>query len=223
MRSIAKIICFSCIGGLTACSGYVEDKASAEFAPVYPEATATRSGPPTGSIYHSGASGIFAVDRRASQVGDILTINLNESFAAEKEQTSTADRSDSLTLTLPNTIGDVADKANMSATSAQKFAGKGDAKQSNKITGFVTVSVVRVFSNGHLEVLGQKVFNWSERKVFYFKALFNQILFYNFLTIAVVWRNRSLFDKYFSKIKCVHIRNSNYFRATAGSKKWHSC
>ena len=162
MRSIAKIICFSCIGGLTACSGYVEDKASAEFAPVYPEATATRSGPPTGSIYHSGASGIFAVDRRASQVGDILTINLNESFAAEKEQTSTADRSDSLTLTLPNTIGDVADKANMSATSAQKFAGKGDAKQSNKITGFVTVSVVRVFSNGHLEVLGQKKLTLSQ-------------------------------------------------------------
>ena len=89
MRSIAKIICFSFIGGLTACSGYVEDKASAEFAPVYPEATATRSGPPTGSIYHSGASGIFAVDRRASKVGDILTINLNESFAAEKAQTST--------------------------------------------------------------------------------------------------------------------------------------
>ena len=162
MRFFAKSICLSVLAGLTACSGYVEDKASVDFAPVYPEATTSRSGPPTGSIYHSGASGIFAVDRRASQVGDILTINLNESFAATKNQTSVADRSDTMTLQLPLNMTDAISEKGLSAGSSQKFSGSGDAKQSNNITGFVTVSVVRVFPNGHLEVLGQKKLTLSQ-------------------------------------------------------------
>ena len=74
-----------------------------------------------------------------------------------------------------------------------------------------------------INLYNAKIFDEVVRKgKLLIKKFPNQILFYNFLTVAVVWRNRSLFDKYFSKIKRVHIRNSNYCRVTAGSKKWHS-
>lgn len=162
MHFVAKVVSMSMIAGLAACSGYVEEIASVDFAPVYPEVTSTRSGPPTGSIYHSGASGIFAVDRRASKVGDILTVNLNEKFTAEKSQTSKAERTDEMGLTLPLKISDVDAAGGLKASSEQKFGGVGDAKQSNKLEGLVTVSVVRVFANGHLEVLGQKKLTLSQ-------------------------------------------------------------
>jgi len=67
-----------------------------------------------------------------------------------------------MTLQLPLNMTDAISEKGLSAGSSQKFSGSGDAKQSNNITGFVTVSVVRVFPNGHLEVLGQKKLTLSQ-------------------------------------------------------------
>lgn len=48
-----------------------------------------------------------------------------------------------------------ADNALTSGT-AQSFAGSGNAAQSNSLTGRVSVTVVRVFDNGNMGILGQK-------------------------------------------------------------------
>ncbi|WP_439143605.1 flagellar basal body L-ring protein FlgH [Planktotalea sp.] len=151
MSFITKAFAPLLLCALGACSTYVEDEASRAFQPVMPEAL-YRTGPADGSIYHANAPGLFAVEQRASKVGDILTIALNESFQATKSQTATAAKSDSLSLSVPNLLNvPVA-----STGSAQNFEGNGAAEQSNSFTGLVTVSVVRVMSNGNLEVLGQK-------------------------------------------------------------------
>ena len=38
----------------------------------------------------------------------------------------------------------------------QAFTGSGSASQSNAVTGLVSASVVRLYQNGNLEILGQK-------------------------------------------------------------------
>ncbi|AGI68543.1 flagellar basal-body L-ring protein FlgH [Octadecabacter antarcticus 307] len=133
------------------CSTYVENEASAAFQPIISEETSLPR-PANGSIYHAGAVGLFAVEQRASRVGDVLTVALNESFQAIKSQSASAGNSDSVTADLPNFLG----MNDLSFSSDQTFAGSGAAAQSNSFTGLVTVSIVRVFSNGNLEVLGQK-------------------------------------------------------------------
>jgi flagellar L-ring protein precursor FlgH len=133
------------------CSTYVENEASAAFQPVISEET-NQPAPANGSIYHAGVVGLFAVEQRASRVGDVLTVALNESFQATKSQSASAGNSDSIAADLPNFLR----MNDLSFGSNQTFEGSGAAAQSNSFTGLVTVSIVRVFPNGNLEVLGQK-------------------------------------------------------------------
>lgn len=151
MLYVPKIIMGIAICGLGACATYVEDQASMGYQPVMPEAR-QRMGPADGGIYHPGVVGLFAVERRASNPGDILTIALDEAFQASKSQTATADRSENLSAQFPGFLG-LADPA---MGSSQRFEGSGSAAQSNSFTGLVTVTVMRVLGNGNMEVLGQK-------------------------------------------------------------------
>jgi flagellar L-ring protein precursor FlgH len=80
MRIITLFSVLFCIS-LSACSTYVEELASDEFAPVFPEENDTEQ-VADGAIFDGNAQGLFASERKASKVGDILTISLNESFQA---------------------------------------------------------------------------------------------------------------------------------------------
>lgn len=151
MVPVSKLVLGVAICGLGACTTYVEEQASMAYQPVMPEAR-QRAGPADGSIYHPGVVGLFAVERRASKPGDILTIALDEAFQASKSQTATADRSENLSAQFPGFLG----LGDPSMGSSQRFEGAGAAAQSNSFTGLVTVSVMRVLGNGNLEVLGQK-------------------------------------------------------------------
>lgn len=140
---------------LCACATYIEEETARNFAPIYQEPPQPPAGP-SGAIFHSGARGLFVHDRRAAAVGDVLTVQLTERFAASKSQTANAARSTSFDVTLPTAlIGDF-DTATLGSGSDESFNGRGAAAQSNSLTGRVSVSVVRVLPNGHLEVMGQK-------------------------------------------------------------------
>jgi len=147
----------------SACSTYVENQASYAFEPIYPEAhAAVDQGSPTGGIYAPSKGGLFATDRRAREVGDILTVNLSETFAAKKSQTAASAKSDSfdvdLPIGLPNILTGGFDKGTdpLKAGTTRSFSGSGNAAQSNSLTGFLTVTVIRVFENGNMEIAGQK-------------------------------------------------------------------
>ena len=151
--------------GLSACTAYIEDRASAEFEPVFPtvELVADNSDK-TGAIYQQGQSGLFSADRRARKVGDILTVDFNEVFAATKAQSAASSKADSFDLGLPVGLPNIltgglangkADNA-LTASTAQSFNGSGNAAQSNSLTGRLSVTVVRIFQNGHMGILGQK-------------------------------------------------------------------
>ena len=78
---------------LAGCSTKVQEAASANFDPVYPMPSETlQSGFPTGTIYSPQKAGLFATDRRASRVGDILTVAFSESFQATKSQNAGSEK-----------------------------------------------------------------------------------------------------------------------------------
>ena len=140
---------------LCACATYVEDRAGANYAPVYVEAPEP-SAVPTGSIYYQGTRGLFASDRRASGIGDVLTVQFIERFQASKSQSANAGRSASMEMELPSLLVGDFDSGRLGGSTAESFSGRGGAAQSNSFTGRLSVSVVRVLANGHLEIMGQK-------------------------------------------------------------------
>jgi len=157
---LTYIITLFCALLLSACSTYVEDVASEQFMPVIPDET-EQERIVDGAIYSGKSKGLFATERKASKVGDIVTVALNESFNASKSQSAATGKTDSFGVTLPtglltDLVGKSAKAADYGFGSTQAFNGTGTASQSNAITGLVSASVVRVFDNGNLEVLGQK-------------------------------------------------------------------
>ncbi len=160
---LSAIYILSCSLLLTGCSTYVENQASFAFDPIYPEAhMPSDHGSPTGAIYMASKGGLFATDRRAREVGDILTVSLSETFAATKSQTAASAKTDAfdvdLPVGLPNLFTGGYDKGTdpLKAGTSRSFSGSGSAAQSNSLTGFLTVTVTRVFENGNMEIAGQK-------------------------------------------------------------------
>lgn len=142
---------------LAGCATQVQQAASADFAPIYPMVTDLQPGGfPSGAIYAPQQAGLFATDRRASRVGDILTVAFSESFQATKSQNAGAAKSSSFDVELPNLLALGSLGPELSNSTAQSFTGSGTAAQSNSLTGQVSVHVVRVLPGGNLEILGQK-------------------------------------------------------------------
>ena len=165
---LSLLTCFFLIG--CSSSSYYEEKVSKEHETVQPLIDNNQdSMPVNGAIYRENRGGFFANDIRAARVGDILTVTLSESFSASKSTTNSTSKADTFGVTLPPVIfgqqgilgtgasGEtLLDNADLTAGAAQTFAGAGTAAQTNTLTGSISVTVVRVFPNGNLEVQGQK-------------------------------------------------------------------
>ena len=152
------ILSFISILMLNNCSTYVEEAINKDFKPLVPtiaEMQATKAN--NGAIYSTSSPGLFSSDKRAHQVGDILTVQLNETFSSTKSVTSQSAKEDSVgaevgpTGLLKNFIG-----MGGSVAKSNSFKGSGSASQSNSLTGFISATVVKVYPNGNLEIKGQK-------------------------------------------------------------------
>lgn len=142
---------------LAACSETVQDRIAADWAPVYPApAIETTQAMPTGAIYSETAPGLFAADRRAARVGDILTVDFTERFSGRDVQGTSLSRSDTSSIDLPGALPFGIDDADLTMGAERGFSGSGSTSQSNSLTGRVSVTVVRVLPGGNLEVQGQR-------------------------------------------------------------------
>lgn len=156
--SPAPLVALTLLLTVAACTPtYIEEKESLNFAPVYPEDGYTDSAAlPTGGIYTASSGGIFASDRRAARVGDILTVQFAERFQASKTQSTSGSRSNDYSIDMPDVLTLGLDDGVLDNGTDQSFAGRGQAQQSNSLTGRLSVQVVRVLPGGQLEIMGQK-------------------------------------------------------------------
>ena len=143
---------------LNNCSTYVEEAINKDFKPLVPtiaEMQATKAN--NGAIYSTSSPGLFSSDKRAHQVGDILTVQLNETFSSTKSVTSQSAKEDLIGAEVGPT-GILKNFAGLggSVSKSNSFKGSGSASQSNSLTGFISATVVKVYPNGNLEIKGQK-------------------------------------------------------------------
>jgi len=112
--------------------------------------------PANGSIFQ-GAYVPLTSGGRAGQIGDILTIQLVERTAATKSNAAGTQRDGNIGLTPPAT-GPLSlfDPSDIAMGGGQQFKGKGDASQSNALSGEVSVTVAAVYPNGTMLVKGEK-------------------------------------------------------------------
>jgi len=139
---------------------------SPDFAPVYPLAK-DQTAPATGGIYGNRQSDAWFGRGRNYQIGDLITVMLNESTQADRSQKTDISRDASNTAlpkgasTLLGNVHPFFDGLNMNAAKTAS-AGKGSAAQAASLTGSVTVTVTEILANGNLVVRGEKKLGLSE-------------------------------------------------------------
>lgn len=114
---------------------------------------------PSMSGLSSGYRPLFE-DRRARQVGDTLTVVLEERTTASKRNSAAASKESSLnagvTAGTKVPIFDRWTGMALGASSENSFAGKGSSSAANNFSGTITVTVMEVYANGNLVVAGEK-------------------------------------------------------------------
>ncbi len=119
-----------------------------------------------GSLWNSGPSSLFG-DRRARNLGDIMTIVIEISDEASISNSSDRSRSGADTLSVPNFLGipqlinkKLPDGASLDSAvgvnSSSSASGAGSVSRNEEITLRVAATVVDVLPNGHLVVRGNQ-------------------------------------------------------------------
>lgn len=97
--------------------------------------------------------------KRARNVGDLLTVQIEEKSDAKKKANSASSRKSANEFSVPTLVGLPGKSflnASLDASADQSFEGKGESNASDSFTGVVTVTVIEVFPNGNLLVSGEK-------------------------------------------------------------------
>ncbi len=114
-----------------------------------------------GSIYRADNNIVLFEDRKARQVGDILTILLVERTDASKSANTSTSKGTSIGINPPTiagrpvTVGGT-EVLNFDVGTEQSFEGSGDSSQSNALSGSLSAMVTQVMPNGNLVIRGQK-------------------------------------------------------------------
>ena len=148
--------------GLSACSVLPPQALthSPQFEPVYP-IVSEQAKVATGAIYVGRQSDSWFGKSRSFQVGDVITVLLNESSQATRTQNGTITR-DSSNNMIPTGlsswgagVGGLMKGIKMDGGSMSN-KGTGAADQQASLTGSVAVAVVEVMPNGNLVLRGEK-------------------------------------------------------------------
>ena len=139
--------------GLSGCASSAATEAPLEE-PRYVQAQK----PAMGSLYAANSSLSLFTDQRARQVGEILTVVLEESTSARKSATTNTSKNQSVGFEVPNFFGQIADPVQFGAEigADRGFNGSGDAAQSNQLRGQVSVQIVERLPGGTFRIAGEK-------------------------------------------------------------------
>ncbi|OTQ58755.1 flagellar basal body L-ring protein FlgH [Gilliamella sp. A7] len=120
----------------------------------------------SGSIYQASQPSSFGYqpmfeDRRPRNIGDVLTIVLQENVSASKSSSINAGRNGGVNLgvkTVPHFLDGLVGrgKVDTDISGSNDFKGSGGANAKNTFNGTITVTVQDVMINGNLKVIGEK-------------------------------------------------------------------
>ncbi|MCB1623295.1 MAG: flagellar basal body L-ring protein FlgH [Pseudomonadales bacterium] len=143
----------------------VEDHAST-WPDVTPPARRT-----DGAIYSEGLDIPLWENATARRVGDIITVRLLERTNASNSSSTSTAKSTAAALDGPKVLGRGVTVGGTpvlegSLGNESKFDGSGSSKQTNRIDGDITVTVVRRLPNGNMLVRGQKWITINQSREF---------------------------------------------------------
>jgi len=139
-------------------------KPSPDFQPVYPLAKDVVK-VPTGGIYSNRQSDAWFGRGRNYQVGDVITVLLDENTKSLRTQNAAVSREGKTTLPsgLNTQLGKNPFLTGIDLTSNKASStGTGTADQLATLTGSVAVTVVEILANGNLMVRGEKKLGLAE-------------------------------------------------------------
>ncbi|MZI91612.1 flagellar basal body L-ring protein FlgH [Vibrio sp. CAIM 722] len=130
------------------------------WAPVRPKQKPEHYAAETGSLFNpDGERGLYD-DSKPHGLGDIITVNLNESTKAAKSADADLSKNNDASMDPLSVGGQELKMGNYNFSYAlkndNKFSGSSAANQSNSISGSISVQVVDVLANGNLVIRGEK-------------------------------------------------------------------
>jgi len=156
VRNLLRTLPVLALSLLAACATHRDHAQKQAFD--FPEPPAP---PADGSIFHSGYnSGIFE-NPTARNVGDVVTVVLEEATTAAKSSQTDTSKTTKDSLAAPTILGlpvSIHGTALLSGSlnNANSFSGAGDSKQSDSLAGDISVTVVKRLPNGNLVIQGEK-------------------------------------------------------------------
>lgn len=113
----------------------------------------------TGSLFAPGQFRSPYADVRASQVGDVITIEISERINARQTNATNVNRSDSASISTPKIgiSGNIGlPSIEGSASGKKDFKSGGSTTADNLMSGTITTTVMEVLPNGNLRIAGEK-------------------------------------------------------------------
>lgn len=148
---------------LPGCQSFNEmlpDEDSSEYQP--PELDYSLPPPSRGGLFRSGYGGSLLGDRRAVRIGDILTVQLDESTQSSKSAGTSFGKSSSIELPVPTVLGKGVDQLQTAASAERDFTGSANSSQQNTLQGAIAVTVHKVLPGGVLLVKGEKALRLNQ-------------------------------------------------------------
>lgn len=119
-----------------------------------------------GSLWQQGNRSMFS-DRKARDVGDIVTVLISETASASKQASTSTGRSSNVSAGIPNLFGlennaiwsgtNPVDLSNLiSADFSNDFEGSGSTSRKEALSASLTTQVVGRYPNGQLKIRGGK-------------------------------------------------------------------
>lgn len=118
-----------------------------------------------GSLFQANVAMDLYSDTKASRVGDIITVSLQESTTSSKSSAiGVVKDNDTNVLSDESGVGTILGTTpslgsfglSTNLIAEREFKGESEADQSNRLTGNISVTVVNVYPNGTLAIRGEK-------------------------------------------------------------------
>ncbi len=171
MKKLAQtLFIFLVVSAVSACSLVKKEKQEESYKPT-PPVVIKLPKEDNGAIFRPEMNvGLFD-DNNARNIGDVLTIVLNENTNASSSANTSATKDQKVDLPSPKLAGDTVTKngkeiLNNEVEAGREFNGQGTSAQNSSFSGTLSVTVAKVLPNRNLIIRGEKLVRLNQTEEF---------------------------------------------------------